>query len=147
MNRPIPTHLKLLAGNPGKRPLNPNEPKPKVHIPPCPSRVTGEGRREWRRRAKLFARLGILTEIDTEAFTLLCEAWGRYCEMEAKVKELGPILKEGEKFKFNPYILLRDRAFHDVRMMLSEFGISPSSRARVSATRTGTATELDDLLD
>jgi hypothetical protein len=31
--RPKPTRLKMLTGNPGKRPLNNDEPRPDVNIP------------------------------------------------------------------------------------------------------------------
>ena len=31
--RPKPTRLKMLTGNPGKRPFNMNEPKPDAEIP------------------------------------------------------------------------------------------------------------------
>ena len=34
--RPKPTRLKLLTGNPGKRPLNDDEPQPQAAIPECP---------------------------------------------------------------------------------------------------------------
>ena len=34
--RPKPTRLKVLTGNPGKRPLNENEPRPEAHVPDCP---------------------------------------------------------------------------------------------------------------
>jgi hypothetical protein len=34
--RPKPTPVKVLTGNPGKRPLNKNEPRPDVLIPECP---------------------------------------------------------------------------------------------------------------
>lgn len=33
---PKPTAIKELEGNPGKRPLNKNEPKPKQTAPKCP---------------------------------------------------------------------------------------------------------------
>lgn len=36
-----PTQLKVLNGNPGKRPLNQNEPKPKPVMPECPSWLNG----------------------------------------------------------------------------------------------------------
>jgi hypothetical protein len=35
--KPTPTTLKLMAGNPGKRPLNRHEPKPVTSIPHLPS--------------------------------------------------------------------------------------------------------------
>jgi hypothetical protein len=38
--RPKPTRLKVLTGNPGKRPLNMDEPQPEPAIPDCPPRNT-----------------------------------------------------------------------------------------------------------
>lgn len=34
--KPKPTAIKILEGNPGKRPLNLNEPKPQRIAPECP---------------------------------------------------------------------------------------------------------------
>ena len=31
--KPLPTKIKLLRGNPGRRPLNENEPEPEVRLP------------------------------------------------------------------------------------------------------------------
>ncbi|MGQ7169689.1 phage terminase small subunit P27 family, partial [Escherichia sp. R-CC3] len=31
-----PTHLRLVRGNPSKRPINENEPKPAAGVPPTP---------------------------------------------------------------------------------------------------------------
>ncbi|HBL5480846.1 TPA: phage terminase small subunit P27 family, partial [Enterobacter hormaechei] len=31
-----PTHLRLVRGNPSKRPINENEPKPVAGVPPTP---------------------------------------------------------------------------------------------------------------
>ena len=63
-----PTELKRSAGNPGKRRLNPNEPKlkhadlkaPKGHLP----RV---GRELWNRLARCLDRSDLLTELDRQA--------------------------------------------------------------------------------
>jgi len=46
---PTPTSLKILKGNPGKRPLNKKEPKPKLEIPTCPAHLCPEGKGEWKR--------------------------------------------------------------------------------------------------
>ena len=39
---PKPTKLKLLAGNPGKRPLNENEPEPEAVAPSVPAHLDDE---------------------------------------------------------------------------------------------------------
>ena len=46
---PKPTALKILEGNRGKRALNTDEPKPKSGAPKCPSFLSPEAKKEWRR--------------------------------------------------------------------------------------------------
>jgi len=50
--KPKPTALKVLEGNPGKRPLNLNEPKPEKKASKCPSWLEPEAKKEWRRMSK-----------------------------------------------------------------------------------------------
>ncbi|MGH7717148.1 MAG: phage terminase small subunit P27 family, partial [Vulcanimicrobiaceae bacterium] len=38
--KPKPTHLKLVAGNPGKRPPNENEPQPEGDLEDAPEGLT-----------------------------------------------------------------------------------------------------------
>ena len=47
--RPKPTHLKLLNGNPGKRAINPNEPKPPAELPAPPDYLSEIAKVEWQR--------------------------------------------------------------------------------------------------
>ena len=60
--KPTPTAIKMLEGNPGKRPLNTKEPKPAKKAPSCPKWLEPEAKKEWRRLAKLMEQIGILTE-------------------------------------------------------------------------------------
>src|SRR5713101_6600171 len=91
--KPVPTTLKLLRGNPGKRPLNPDEPQPRVEIPPCPSHLSTEAKKEWRRSAKLLAELGLLASIDRAALALYCEAWARWVQAEEALQTYGLMVK------------------------------------------------------
>ena len=50
--KPTPTALKVLEGNPGKRKLNDNEPRPEKKAPSCPKWLEPEAKKEWRRLAK-----------------------------------------------------------------------------------------------
>ena len=45
---PKPTAIKQLEGNPGKRQLNTNEPKPKQKAPTCPKWLDDEAKKEWK---------------------------------------------------------------------------------------------------
>jgi P27 family predicted phage terminase small subunit len=81
----------------------------------------------------MLAKLGILTEVDGTAFALYCDAYGRWVEYGRKVSETGPVIKRGGWLGLNPYVALKQQAFSDMRRMLGEFGITPSSRSRVVA--------------
>ena len=61
---PKPTRLKMLTGNPGKRALNGNEPRPEAAIPECPAELGPVARTEWDRLAGELAALRLLTNLD-----------------------------------------------------------------------------------
>ena len=54
--KPLPTVLKVLRGNLGRRPLNEYEPKPEVRLPRPPSHLSAQARREWRRAGAFLGR-------------------------------------------------------------------------------------------
>jgi hypothetical protein len=45
--RTNPTRLKALTGNPGKRPLNANEPRPEPAVPECLPELNPIARQDW----------------------------------------------------------------------------------------------------
>ena len=91
--KPTPTAIKVLEGNPGKRPLYANEPRPKKKAPRCPSWLEEEAKKEWKRLAKQMEQLGILTEIDMAAFAGYCQAYARWKEAEEFISKHGTIVK------------------------------------------------------
>lgn len=72
--KPKPTHLKLVTGNPGKRALNENEPKPPPSLPSPPSHLDEEARLEWERLSEQLYALGCLSEIDRAALAAYVQA-------------------------------------------------------------------------
>lgn len=133
--KPIPTELKKLRGNPGKRPLNKKEAKPGklTRTPPVPEHIQGAARREWRRMARTLKELGLLTEIDLPALEMYCQMYGRWVDAETKVREMGMIVKtnNGNPIQ-NPYLAIANRAAKDMKALLVEFGMTPSARSRVN---------------
>lgn len=85
---PKPTHLKVLEGNPGKRAINKNEPKPQAKAPSCPAHLDKEAKAEWRRISKQLLQLGLLTEVDRAALAAYCQAWSRWVYAEEKISQL-----------------------------------------------------------
>ncbi len=132
--RPKPTRLKLLQGNPGKRPLNRGEPKPRASVPTCPTQLSPAAKREWNRVAKELAALGLLTRIDRAALAAYCEAWATWLDAIEKVQRHGPVVKAPDSgFPMqSPYLSVANQAQKQMRAYLVEFGMTPSSRTRIS---------------
>jgi len=59
--KPKPTALKVLEGNPGKRPLNENEPKPEPKAPVCPKWLDNYAHKVWERLAPVLKQMGLLS--------------------------------------------------------------------------------------
>lgn len=132
--KPKPTRLKLLAGNPGKRPLNNREPQPpkRKRLPSPPGHLGEIAAHEWRRTGKILQRIGLLTQIDLAALEAYCVTYERWVEAEKQVQKLGPIVKtKNGNLIQNPYLAVANRAMKELRAWLSEFGMTPSSRSRV----------------
>jgi len=133
--RPTPTALRVLQGNPSKRPLNPREPRPPKGAPEAPPHLDAEGRAEWDRVVGLLERSGLMTQIDRAALAGYCHAWSRWLEAEAKLKEFGSVLK-APKTGFpmlSPYWTIANTALKQIRDFAAEFGMSPASRSRLYA--------------
>ena len=81
--RPKPRLLKLITGNPGKRPLRPDEPEPIVGWPDKPplSRVASA---EWDRLARLLESEQRLTTADSSMLTGAALAWEAITRLRRK---------------------------------------------------------------
>ena len=144
--RPTPTALKLIQGNPGKRPLNKAEPKPQSSIPRCPKILKTGAKAEWKRIAPILANLGILTQIDRAALAGYCQSYARWVEAEDKVAERGEVVKSvNGNIMTNPYLTVANKSLENMRKFLVEFGMTPSSRTRIAAEKQPEGGEYDDL--
>ena len=130
---PKPTALKILQGNPGKRPLNKKEPKPKNEIPTCQPHLCRHGKIEWKRITKELSILGLITRIDRAALSGYCTAWGNYVESSIGIQKTGYLVKSKTGvFRINPLVMIQTRALDQMKGFLVEFGMSPASRSRIS---------------
>jgi P27 family predicted phage terminase small subunit len=132
---PKPTALRELAGTDRPDKLTPNEPKPKAKntTPPVPGHLSAAAKKEWRRVAKELHGLGLLTSIDRTALAAYCETFVTWVEALAKCREMGLIVKSPNGFPIqNPYLSVASQAEKRMRGWLGEFGMTPSSRTRIS---------------
>jgi phage terminase small subunit len=66
--KPKPRMLRLITGNPGRRPLKEAELAPDTDIPEPPPELNQSARAEWDRLAEPLHRAGILTTLDRAVF-------------------------------------------------------------------------------
>ena len=133
--KPKPTHLKLLAGNPGKRPLNESEPQPVPieETPTPPAWMSGEARAKWALEFPKLVRNNMITDVDLTAFARYCQAFGRMVVAESMVAKQGDVMIAPSGFPIqNPYLAIANKAFEQMIKLETEFGMTPSSRSRVS---------------
>jgi len=137
--RPQPTRLKILRGNPSKTSLNPAEPLPErvredFDVPPAELADDPVAVAEWQRVAPMMRLCGLVSEGEKTALVVLCQQWSRYLEAHGKVRTLGMIVKKPSGVPVtNPYLAVADRALMHCLKLWVELGLTPSSRARMSA--------------
>ena len=82
--RPLPTALRKLEGNRGKRPFNEREPQPSPGEPAMPP-LSREAAKEWKRIVPILMALGILTVADGSALAIYCTAFARWQQAERQL--------------------------------------------------------------
>lgn len=112
--KPKPTKLKILNGNPGKRPLPENEPEPTGEVV-MPLWLSGGAVELWNHYAPELVELGLLTSLD-------CEKFAQWCKLASLFREVGPVGMAAN-------LIARMDAIS------SAFGMDPGSRARLGSTK------------
>lgn len=149
--QPTPNVLKLVRGNPGKRPINlADGVQPLVEVPDIPKHLSREARKEWKRITPLLVEEGLIAKMDRAMLALYCQAWGRMAELEAALN--AKIAAQVEKgFPYESAVedccydvtpkgfrqqaalvnMIRQQA-DAVARYSGHFGMSPSQRARIT---------------
>ena len=108
--RPKPTRLKVLTGNPGKRPLNQDEPRPEPAVPDCPPELGPVARREWERMVGELGPLRILTHLDRAALAAYCAAYALWAEAVEQTQKYGVMVKSPSGYPVqSPYVSIANR--------------------------------------
>lgn len=110
---PKPTALRVLQGNPGKRPLPADEPKPEGPAV-RPKFLKGRSRKIWDEFAPIVEKMGLLTSADAMPFA-------RWCVLQAEFE------KDADRFPASKMARMDS--------LEARFGLDPSSRARLGTGR------------
>ena len=141
-----PTKLKLLQGTLQPCRTNKKEPKLKAEMPLASSALTEKDKKAWRRMRRIIGPINIATKADVIALEELTTAYVDFWEARKVVDQNGTtyiskaikgINAEGKQVmsvivRRRPEVEIMTDAWHRIEKMLSHFGLSPSSRSKVS---------------
>ena len=131
---PKPTAQKIREGNPGRRPLNDDEPKPPVPISLAPPEWLDDiAKDEWRRLAEELESQNMLTTWDTQTFAAYCESYSMYRQAVVGVRKDGAVqeCKTGYKQVSAWMAVLKDSRREMVKIG-ALLGLNPAERSRLS---------------
>lgn len=139
---PQPTNLRVMRGNPARRPLPEGEPEPPEGSVECPETVQGRARVFWKQHEPYLLAMRLLTVADIAMLAILCETEAEYWDARDDVRKRGIEIerkrygKNGQEFwisEANPSVKIASDAGKRLHRLKLEFGMSPSSRTRVKA--------------
>ena len=107
-----PTALKIIAGNPGKRPINALEPNAGDIDAKVPADLSEAATAHWIRLAPMLAKSGVLKQSDRDLLFVYCESYAVWLDS----------VRDG---KINVSLLAQ------LRQMLGEMGMTPAARSRI----------------
>ena len=121
--KPTPTALKMLEGNPGKRPINKHEPIPPSGAVECPSWLLPEAKMAWDRIAPMLMSMGLLTVLDVSALAGYCQSYAQWLEARENVTRNGvQIRNEAGKLQQNPFLNIESKSLSIMKSFAREFG-------------------------
>ena len=140
---PKPTALKVLEGNPGKRPLPENEPKPELALIPCPNYLRNDeiAFEEWNRMVPELYKLGLLTKIDHVSLELYVSQYSIYRKsietMNSKSATDNEKRRAGQASRESAKV---------IKSIAVEFGMTPSSRGRINLPKDTSDDRMEEIL-
>ena len=166
--KPLPANVHLLRGNASKKPLAAlfDEFRPEVDIPDSAPWMWPEAKKEWKRITPELERYGLVSHLDRAVLIMYCQAWAEYVWLKKMVTECMKNAEVGRKaaqaagkewygddgvkitsasggYSYSPYAAAAKRAGDEVGKYLQAFGLSPSSRGRVTTSNNRQANLFD----
>jgi P27 family predicted phage terminase small subunit len=135
---PVPTQLKILRGNPGKRRLNELEPTPPQTGVEMPEYLGPVARQRWGRVLPLLQSVRVMTQADIEALARYCDTYEWWLATRAKLQKEGdtyPILNDKGDIKYiaqRPEVAIAHKLAAQLHVLEADFGLNPSSRTKLA---------------
>ena len=141
-----PTHLKVLAGNPGRKPV-PQPVELPQGVPEPPARLPEGARRYWQMLAPILVRVGLLTEGDGPALADMCVCFYRLEQAEALLEQDGLVVQTAKGPRKHPAAALAKEYRAHAQTWAKRFGLDPHSRGALDVMPQGIKDELAELLE
>lgn len=113
----------------GVKPKLQRDRDPLTRVPPAPKWLGDEARAEWRRVLPRLVEDRIITKADLTGIENYCVAAGRVRDLERAIQASG-----GSDARL---IRMQAQLMQAARQLASEYGLSPTSRARVQGQEAG----------
>ena len=147
--KPVPTHLKVIRGNPGKRALNKNEPQPVGDLLEPPDWMSEAQKHGWSYAIENAPR-GLLRKLDRSVLTAWVVAEDLHRRATEQVDKFGILTKApntGVPMQ-SPYLPVVNKQAQLMLKAAEQLGFSPASRSRIQLLDAVTGSvedEWDDL--
>lgn len=140
----ISTAEKKLKGTLQKCRTNFDEPFPDVKVaePTHPEVLDEIGLKEYYHKAKALAELGCFTEWDNTALCAYAALYSSWVKVEKELNELGDYTTKSKKDvpMRHPLVGMRNATLALMHNYLVQFGLTPISRSKVKADKSGKKT-------
>lgn len=139
--KPKPTALKLARGTRRDR-VNEREPVAPPGRPEAPGFLDAVAVAEWERIVPQLEAIGVLSTVDGAALALYCQSFSRMVAAEEKILGGNLTSATARGVGVSPYVRIARDAAAFCAKMLVEFGLTPSSRSRVTTRAAAPADRL-----
>lgn len=142
--KPKPDRVHYLNGNPSKKPLTGllDGFQPDAELPECPKHLHDEASAEYRRLGEQLNRYHMVSQLDRGVLAMAAVEWARHVWAESKIAATNAVDPNGEAglvdvtpngFKqMSVYLIISRKAMELYLKFCTEFGLTPSSRTRVT---------------
>jgi P27 family predicted phage terminase small subunit len=145
---PKPSAIEEAEGRPGKRRRNGDEPEFDSIIPECPEHLSAEAKKKWDDLAPVLHAASLLTEGDQIALASLCQAYATMAQAQKMLNKTSLIFQTPSGYvQQSPLFSIITTSMELINKLCREFGLTPSSRSRLSVAKAEKETDLlDDAL-
>lgn len=132
-----PSSMKVLKGTERPCRVNKAEPVLPVERSLVPAWLSDRAKEAYRELSEVLVGMQVLTKADRMALEMLCAAYSEWREASDFVKENGMTYETtsdaGTMYRAYPQVAIASDAYKRIRSMMTEFGLTPASRSKVSA--------------